>query len=83
MYFFNKLLLGASKLPDPTEGFDWATDLIQQVVILAVIFVLTKFVFKLKIGQIIVALVIGGFVYYAITNTEKVFGWIEALLNTL
>ncbi|MFD1387553.1 hypothetical protein ACFQ4Z_12155 [Oceanobacillus oncorhynchi subsp. oncorhynchi] len=83
MNILTDLLIATADLPDPTQGFDWFRDIIEQVVVFGVIFVLTKFVFKLKIGQIVLALAIGGFAYYAIRNTETVFGWFEALLDLL
>ncbi|GAA0337550.1 hypothetical protein GCM10008931_31420 [Oceanobacillus oncorhynchi subsp. oncorhynchi] len=82
MNFLNELLIATANLPNPNQGFDWIKDVIEQVIFVGVAFVLLKFVFKLKIGQIVISILIGGVVYYSIRNTEKVFGWIEAFLNT-
>ena len=83
MNLLNNLLIGTANLPDITEGVNWGSNIIEQVVLLVAIFLFAKFLIKLKIGQIIGAMVVGGIVWFGIRNTEKVFGWIEALLETL
>ncbi|MEK4303708.1 TcpD family membrane protein [Oceanobacillus sp. FSL K6-0251] len=83
MNFFTNLMIATGNLPNINTGANWFTDVVEQIVVIIIIAIVAKFVAKLKIGQIVIAVIIGGFVYYTIRNTETVLGWIEALLNTL
>lgn len=83
MNFLSNVVLATANLPSITTGGNWFTGIIEQIVVLFVIYLIVKNFAKFKIGAIISCMVIGGVVYFAVRNWNTVYGWIEALINTL
>lgn len=82
MDFFNHLVLAAD-LPTLTGIENWALEIVQQAIVIIIIFLVTKHLAKFKFGAIIVCCIVGGIVYFVVRNWDTVAGWIEAFMNKL
>ncbi len=82
MGFFNHLVLQAG-LPTLGGIENWALQIVQQAIVIIIIFLITKHLAKFKFGAIIVCCVVGGIVYFTVRNWDVVAGWIEAFMNEL
>lgn len=79
---FNSLVI-ASDLPTLGGVEDWSLEIVQQAIVIIIIFLITKHLAKFKFGAIIVSCVVGGIVYFVVRNWETVAGWVEAFIDTL
>ncbi|API91546.1 hypothetical protein J32TS6_31100 [Virgibacillus pantothenticus] len=82
MDFFNHLVLAAD-LPTLGGIENWALEIVQQAIVIIIIFLVTKHLAKFKFGAIIVCCIVGGIVYFVVRNWDTVAGWIEAFMNKL
>lgn len=82
MGFFNHLVLQAG-LPTLGGIESWALEIVQQAIVIIIIFLVTKHLAKFKFGAIIVCCIVGGIVYFVVRNWDTVAGWIEAFMNKL
>lgn len=83
MEFINAMVLASTDLPTLDGIENWALQVIQQAILLIVIFLVTKHLAKFKVGAIIISCVVGGAVYFIVRNWNTVSGWVEAFINTL
>ena len=83
MEFFNHLVLAQADLPTFGGIERWALEIVQQAIVIIIIFLVTKHLAKFKFGAIIVCCIVGGIVYFVVRNWDTVAGWIEAFMNTL
>lgn len=83
MWFLNHLILAQAGLPTLDGIENWALQVVQQAIVIIVIFLVTKHLAKFKFGAIIVCCVVGGIVYFVVRNWETVASWIEAFMNNL
>lgn len=83
MEFFNDLVLAQADLPNFGGIENWALEVVQQAIVIIIIFLITKHLAKFKFGAIIVACVVGGIVYFVVRNWDTVAGWVEAFIDTL
>lgn len=82
MNFFNYMILGQTDLPTLGGVENWGLEVVQQAIVIIMIFLVTKHLAKFKIGSIIVSCVVGGAVYFVVRNWDTVSGWVEAFINT-
>lgn len=82
MGFFNQLVLARAGLPTFGGVESWALEVVQQAIVIIIIFLITKHLAKFKFGAIIVCCVVGGIVYFVVRNWNTVAGWVEAFINT-
>lgn len=82
MGFFNHLVL-QSGLPTLGGIENWALEIVQQAIVIIIIFLVTKHLAKFKFGAIIVCCIVGGIVYFVVRNWDTVAGWVEAFMNKL
>lgn len=75
--------IAADELPDLRGVSSWFSDIIEQAILMIVIFLVTKYLVNMKIGSIIMSCVIAGVVYFVVRNWTVVSGWIEALMEQL
>ena len=83
MEFINAMVLASADLPTLDGIENWGLQVIQQAILLIVIFLVTKHLAKFKVGAIIISCVVGGAVYFVVRNWSTVSGWVEAFINTL
>lgn len=83
MSLISNLVLAQAGLPTLGGVENWALEVVQQAIVIIVIFLVTKHLAKFKFGAIIVSCIVGGIVYFVVRNWETVSGWIEAFMNNL
>jgi len=83
MSLISNLVLAQAGLPTLGGIENWALEVVQQAIVIIVIFLVTKHLAKFKFGAIIVCCIVGGIVYFVVRNWETVSGWIEAFMNNL
>ncbi|WYQ41269.1 hypothetical protein NST67_15050 [Bacillus sp. FSL W7-1321] len=62
---------------------NWGLTIAGQFVTLVVIFLVAKYLVRLKVGSIIGACVLGGAVTFVIQNWNTVSSWVDALISRL
>ena len=84
MSILSSLILATnSNLPSLDGITNWGQQIIEQVVMLTVFFLIGKYLIDLKIGKIVMITVLGGVIYFIIRNWTTVSNWINAFIDTL
>lgn len=81
--FDSFLLMNRTDLPDLGGVQNWGLTIAGQFVTLVVIFLVAKYLVRLKVGSIIGACVLGGAVTFVIQNWSTVSNWVDALISKL
>ncbi|CAM4029010.1 hypothetical protein HB825_01510 [Listeria booriae] len=74
-------IIGA--LPTLATIQHWVLTVFTQAVVILVAWQVVKHFAKMSIGKIIVALIAGGFVGFAITNYTLITGWVTSFFKML
>lgn len=76
-------LIASANLPSLDGITNWGQQIIEQVVMLTVFFLVGKYLINLKIGKIVMITILGGVIYFIIRNWSTVSNWINAFIDTL